>query len=88
MIYSCKKDLLKTEIDEDLVLLDRESGFYFGLNSVGHQIWQYLEKGISKNVMINKLINEYHIEKAQCLIEVEGFIHVLKTKGLIKDADK
>lgn len=39
------EEVVCRDLGEELVLLHLESGFYFGLNAAGFEIWQLLEEG-------------------------------------------
>ncbi len=38
-------DVVFRQLDDEAVLLNLESGVYFGLNDVGARIWQLIERG-------------------------------------------
>lgn len=86
MNYHCKDHLISTSIDEDLVFLDRDSGFYFGLNSVGHCIWRLLQQNLSKSEIVDHLLAEFEVCQRQCEQEVESFLDSLKKNSLIVEA--
>jgi hypothetical protein len=62
--YIQNKKVIQSKIGEEVVMLDMDSGFYFGLNSVASIIWGKLEKPISLEEVINELLEEY-VEESQ-----------------------
>lgn len=81
--FECKNSLISTTIDDELVLLDMDSGFYFALNSVGHDIWQLLEQGKSQEEVIQQLLSEYEVTEEVCRQEVTSFLADLSKHALV-----
>ena len=67
----------------EAVLLDVESGLYFGLDEVGARIWQLLVVGATEDSIVDQLLEEYEVERAQLRTDVTSFLTALATKGLI-----
>jgi hypothetical protein len=82
--YIQNKKVIQSKIDEEVVMLDMDSGFYFGLNSVASTIWGKLENPISLEEMINELLNEYKIDQESCENDTMVFLNQLLEKNLIK----
>lgn len=59
-------DFLCTEVDGETVIMNVNNGHYFGLNSVSTDIWKFLEKPISFESLIDKLLGEYDVKKEDC----------------------
>lgn len=55
------------------------------LNEVGAFIWKILEKGADKEDIVNKMLEEYDVEKAVVEQDVDEYIDRLKGAGLIAD---
>ena len=52
------------------------------LNEVGAFLWKYLEKGATKEKLIENLLGEYEIDRETATIDVEGFIKYITEAGL------
>ena len=76
--------LLTSRIDNEEVMLDMDSGSYFGLNVIGSEIWQRLAKPITVADLCQQLQTEYEISKEQCETEVLGFLHEMLAGNLIQ----
>lgn len=59
-------DFLCTEVDGETVIMNAETGQYFGFNSVSTDIWNFMEDEITFNSLIEKLVSEYEVEKSVC----------------------
>lgn len=87
MYYRRLSQVLSTRIDEELVLLDTEGGFYHHMNLTGSAIWEALEKPLDINQLVATLRTQYGIAKADVHAEVSDFINELLGMGLIVAAD-
>jgi hypothetical protein len=82
--YIQNKKIIHSKVGEEFVMMDIDSGFYFGLNSVGSVIWNHLEQARTLNDLVIQLITEYNVDKQVCERETKGFLNQLLEKNLIK----
>lgn len=73
-LYSRNPQIIDGELDNNQIMMHIEQGKYFGLNLVGKRIWQIIEKPTSFEQIINKLTNEFNINKEICEKEVKDFL--------------
>lgn len=52
-------DVVYREIEGEAVLLDLESGTYFGLNAVGTRIWSLIQERDSLRAVLDAITAEY-----------------------------
>lgn len=72
--YIQSKQVVQSKIDDEVVMMDIESGFYFGLNSVASVIWELLKEEKTIDELADFLITEYDINRKQCLEETDILI--------------
>lgn len=72
--YIQSKQVVQSKIDDEVVMMDIESGFYFGLNSVASIIWELLKDGKTVDELADYLITEYDVNREQCLEETDILI--------------
>jgi hypothetical protein len=72
--YIQSKQVVQSKIDDEVVMMDIESGFYFGLNSVASIIWELLKDGKTVDELAEYLITEYDVNRKQCLEETDILI--------------
>ncbi|MES2492323.1 MAG: PqqD family protein [Pseudomonadota bacterium] len=53
------------DVGGDLMLLDLDSGTYFGLDPVGSEIWQAAEDDLSLGEMCDRLQPRYDVSRQQ-----------------------
>jgi hypothetical protein len=75
--------LVASDLDEKKVMMNIESGKYFGLDSVGSRIWVLLEKPHTVRELALDLLKEYDVEENTCLKDVLVFLNKLYDQGLI-----
>ena len=79
-----ESDLVTQQLDDELVMLDFESGMYFGLNGVSTRAWQLIRhKGRLVDVL-EVLHNEYDVEKETLSTDLLAFAEALRAKGLVR----
>lgn len=82
--YIQNKKVIQSKIGDEVVMLDMDSGFYFGLNSVASIIWGKLEKAMSLQEILNELLEEYNIDRHTCEKDTMEFLDELFEKNIIK----
>ena len=71
-------------VDDETVLLDLESGMYFGLDGVGQLIWQSVSEGKTLGEIAGVISAEYEVEEAQALADLLEFTSDLVERGLLR----
>ena len=72
-------------VDDETVLLDLESGMYFGLDGVGKRIWESVADGKSLGDIAAIITAEYEVEEEQALKDVIEFASNLVERGLLAE---
>jgi hypothetical protein len=72
------------ELDNEAVLLNVDTGVYFGLDEIGTEIWNLLSGGASETEVVEKLLSEYEVEADQLRTDVAEFIATLESHGLVQ----
>jgi hypothetical protein len=76
--------LIQAEIDGETVMMDADSGDYYGLDSVASRIWQLLETPITTAELIEQILQEYEVTPEQCQQDVNEFLTQLHKNKMIK----
>ena len=66
-----------------MVLLDTQSGTYFGLNAVGSRIWELASEPYRIQDVVTVLLDEFAVSKEQLERDVLHFVNSLFQKSLI-----
>jgi len=78
-----KLDKISTELEDETIILDMDSGVYNGLDSVGTAIWRLLKHEIFFADLRQALMDEYDVEKNVCETDILSFLQKLASNGLI-----
>ena len=72
-------------VGDETVLLDLESGHYFGLDNVGQCIWESVSQGKDLGETVSVIVAEYDVDKPQAEADVIEFAKTLVERGLLVD---
>lgn len=81
--YTQNTDIIGSPIDDEMVMMDVDKGSYFGLNSMGSEIWNLIEEPKTIKQLVDALIDEYEVSRDECKTEVTKFIDTLVDVDLI-----
>ncbi len=79
------KDLLFQELsDGESVFLNMENETYYGLDSIGTDMWKALTSSDSINDAFDKLIDEYEIDKDTLKKDFDELVEKFLKNGLVE----
>lgn len=79
-----RESVVACNVMEETVLLDLNSGVYFGLDPVGTRIWAMLGSPRRISDLRDDLLQEFDIDAPACERSVCQFMNELATKGLVE----
>ncbi|HVB38866.1 MAG TPA: PqqD family protein [Vicinamibacterales bacterium] len=71
------------ELDGETVLLNLDTGIYFGLDAVGTRIWSLLAAAEPLDRVLATLLAEYEVEAAPLEHDLLALVAQLRGKGLV-----
>jgi hypothetical protein len=71
------------ELGDEAVLLNTDTGVYFGLDGVGTCIWALLADGMAREQIHGQLLTQYAIDSDQLRVDIEHFLRRLEDCGLL-----
>ena len=77
--------VLSREVGDETVLLNLESGIYFGLDGVGKLIWEAVSKGGDLGSVVSAVVAEYEVEESRATADVLEFASTLVARGLLAE---
>ena len=72
-----KRQLNVTDLSDEKVMIDFETGKYFLIKGVGNDIWDMIQSDITVGDIISKLMEEYDVSEAECESSVMDFLNKL-----------
>ena len=79
--------VVAAELNEEAVLLNVETGIYFGLDTVGAFIWPLLAEGTTEVAIVDRVLDAFDAEAVQVRSDVASFVDALIAKGLVCRVD-
>jgi len=81
-VVAASDDAVFRELDGQSVLLNLETGMYFGLDAVGTHVWQLAAQDGSLRAVRARLIDEYDAEPATIERDLLALAESLVARGL------
>jgi hypothetical protein len=79
-----RDDVLSRDLQGEQVILDLNSGVYFGLDPIGTRIWHLLQAHQPLQKVLDSLLDEYEVAEAQCTQDLLSFVALMMEKGLVE----
>ena len=76
-------EVIFRELDGEAVVLNLDTGIYFGLDAVGTRIWRLLEERKPLKAVLDTLIEEYEAPPDRLQRDLLAFVERLDDKGLL-----
>lgn len=76
-------DVVFRDLDGEAVILDLESGTYFGLNEVGTRVWQLVGEGRSEAEIVGTLARDYDATREVIAHDVARLLEQLRGRRLV-----
>lgn len=81
-----EKNVIGKKLDEEWVLLNLGNGVYYGLNETGSLIWDALKSRQDTEAVIDRLQQDFQVERATIRSDLKNFLDQLEREGLVKVA--
>ena len=82
-IVQWSEDQIAATVDREIVILSVERGSYFGLDDIGSEIWQRLEKAVRVDALCDSLAERYDADRETIESDVLALLEKLAGEGLI-----
>jgi hypothetical protein len=82
-VVACTESNLSCDLKGDTVILNLESGVYFGMNPLGARIWELMQRAVKVSDVQRELLKEYDIDPVDCERDLLKFLASLRVHKLI-----
>lgn len=82
-LVSRKDAVLFSEVGDNIVMMNADTGDYIDLEGVAADIWRLLETPMPIDALVERLVKLYDVDKDQCLAETTVFLADLHDDNLI-----
>lgn len=76
----------ETEIDEEVVVMNLDSGDFFSLTGTAREIWRLIDGSRDRAALIAALAESFDASPAQLATDLDPFLDQLHRAGLIVEA--
>jgi hypothetical protein len=87
-IITSAQNQLSSELADEAVILNVDSGVYYGLNEVGARIWELVQKPCSFSELHRILIEEYDVPSDACKQDLTKILLDLERANLVEVSDE
>ena len=77
------ENVVSRELEGEAVILNLESGVYFGLNAVGTRIWALIQEHGSLRMVLEAMQEEYEVAPQELENDLLQLIEQLQARGLV-----
>ena len=83
-IVFLSKEQVSCDLADEAVILGLKDNVYYGLNSLGAFIWDFIKEPRKVEEVLTKLLEEFDVEKEECKNDLLELLEELNQKGLIE----
>lgn len=77
-------DQVSRDLDGEVIVLNLNTGTYYGLNGVGSRIWDLIQQPRVVSQLHHTLLEEYDVAADQCEKDLLSLLEDLAARGLIE----
>jgi hypothetical protein len=83
-VISAAPDQLSSKLGSEVVILNLNSGVYYGLDPVGTRIWELLQQAQPLAAIRDQIVSEFDVTPEQCEQDLIDLLKQMEQEGLIK----
>jgi hypothetical protein len=83
-LVEVNQNQVSSDLAGEAVILNLQSGTYYGLNAVGALIWNLIQSPITVDQIRAALLKEYEVEPEVCDRDLQMLLEDLQSVGLIE----
>jgi hypothetical protein len=75
---------VSTGLEGEVVILNLQSGVYFGLKGVGARIWELMKEPVIASEICDAILSEFSVDRDRCEQDVLTILENMESSGLIE----
>jgi hypothetical protein len=87
-IVTATQNQLSSELGDEAVILNLDSGTYYGLNEVGARVWELVQQPRSFSELHQALLEEYDVHSDACKQDLVEVLLDLQRANLVEVSDE
>ena len=84
--YRRTAQTLSSEIGEDVVALQLDRGYCYGMEQVSAAVWRLLAEPSDVPTLCDRLADEFEVEPERCRRDVVQLLEQMRGEGLVEQA--
>jgi Coenzyme PQQ synthesis protein D (PqqD) len=85
--YAAVANIASCELGGEAVILNLNTGIYYGLDAVGTQVWRLLQHPRSLAELRDVITEEFDVSPDRCEADLHAFVGSLNSHGLLRPRD-
>ena len=85
--YKAVTNVASCELGGEAVVLNLDTGIYYGLDAVGTQVWRLLQQPRSLAELRDHITDEFDVTADRCEADLHAFVGSLNSHGLLRPCD-
>ena len=81
------KDVVSCDLGGETAMLEMKEGVYYGLNEIGTVIWELIQKPITIQEVVDKILEEYEVDEETCYGDVVELLEQMLENKLIETVE-
>lgn len=82
--FQIADDVLYRQVEAEAILLSISGGTYYSLNETSIFFWEALQNQQPLASAVNRIVDEYEVERSQVLTDLQELLQDLSAYGLIR----
>ncbi len=74
---------ISCDLEGEVVILGLRDGTYYRINRMGARIWSLIQNSSTFSQIVETLLKDFDVSRAECEADVGGFLESLHRHGLI-----
>jgi Coenzyme PQQ synthesis protein D (PqqD) len=88
MLILAEESLLWREVEDEVIVLDKRTWNYMGINGSGALLWKEIARGASATDLVKRLCERYEIDEQTASADVNAFLGMLERHELLLSGPK
>lgn len=83
-LYRRTSATLFADVDQDVVALQADRGYCYGMEGVIAEVWKLLEQPADLNTLCNRLMEQFEVDRVTCEADVAELLQQMEAEQLIE----
>lgn len=84
LIYRRNAATMSAEVGEDVVALQADRGFAYGMEEVTAAVWRLLEQPRDLSSIVHALTQQYDVDPEECRTDIADLLSEMTAEGLVE----